>query len=215
MKKYNDLMDTKEKILFAATEEFANKGFHATTTRDICKKVKMNTAAANYHFNTKLELYSQVFKYLFSEFTTKAGKTNHLQEPDYTVNQVELLIKEWILDFLLALLDSTPTSRWRSLLIAREMTTPSEIFPWLFENYFKPIITELQDYLKYIFPNKNNDQVLFEVFSILSQCLFYVQDRSIAESTFGKDFYSKQKLSEVADHIYEGLMIKAKYSANI
>ena len=198
-------MNTKQKIILAAAEEFAEKGYTTTTTRDICRKVKMNTAAANYHFNTKQELYRQVFLYLFDSETDKSPNTeiNIESFKDWETN-----IRKWILDFLLSMTSSSPLYRWRTILIAREMTNPSEIFPWLCDYYFKPFIVELQAYFEYIFPKKQNEEILYEVFSLLSQCLFYVQNRSIAEYAFGKQIYTKEKLSKIADHIYKSIETK-------
>ncbi len=200
-------MDTKQKIILAAAEEFAEKGYQATTTRDICRKVKMNTAAANYHFNTKQELYRQVFQYLFD---TKAEKNPTADIKIESFKDWETNIRKWILDFLLSMTSSLPIYRWRTVLIAREMTNPSEIFPWLCDYYFKPFIVELQMYFEYIFPVRKKEEILFEVFSLLSQCLFYVQNRSIAEYALGKQIYTKEKLSKIADHIYKSVEAKTK-----
>jgi len=54
---------TKERILRAAFEVFAKRGFHNTTVRDICQKADVNVAAINYYFNTKEKLYEEVCKY--------------------------------------------------------------------------------------------------------------------------------------------------------
>ena len=204
-------MDTKQKILLAALEEFAEKGYQATTTRDICRKVNMNTAAANYHFNTKQELYKQTFQYLFEKKNDiKPTEKKHIT----TFSDCEKYIKKWILDFLLSTIDALPFQRRSTILIAREMTTPSEIFPWLYDNYFKPIILELQECVEYLFPKKNKEDILFEVFSLLSQCLFYVQNRSIAIYTLGEQIYTKEKLPLLAEHIYQSIDAKIKNPQN-
>jgi AcrR family transcriptional regulator len=45
-----------ERLLEAAAEAFADKGFHATTTRDIAARVGMSPAAVYVHFASKEEL---------------------------------------------------------------------------------------------------------------------------------------------------------------
>ena len=47
------VVDTKTRILDAAEKLFAEKGFHATSLRDITTEADVNLAAVNYHFQSK------------------------------------------------------------------------------------------------------------------------------------------------------------------
>lgn len=46
----------RERLLLAAVEAFAAKGFNATTTRDIANGAQMSSAAVYVHFRSKEEL---------------------------------------------------------------------------------------------------------------------------------------------------------------
>ena len=204
-------MKTKEKILLAASEEFAEKGYQDTTTRSICGKINMNIAAANYHFHTKQELYQQVLRYLLGNKNDRGKNTANLYIHFESIEDWKHKIRKWILDFLLSMTStSLPRQRWKTILIAREMAFPSEIFPWLCEYYFNPFISELQDFFEYVFPKKNNEAILLDVFSLVSQCLFYVQNRSIVEHALDKQIYTEKKLSEIAEHIYKDILAKVE-----
>lgn len=48
---------TRERLLDAATEVFALRGFDAGTVREITTRAGVNVASVNYHFNHKAELY--------------------------------------------------------------------------------------------------------------------------------------------------------------
>ena len=48
---------TKVRLIEAAGEEFAGKGFDATRIRTICDRAGANMAAVNYHFGDKEQLY--------------------------------------------------------------------------------------------------------------------------------------------------------------
>src|SRR3954468_7815087 len=50
---------TKARLLDAAGEEFANKGFELARVRAICERAGANLAAVNYHFGDKEALYIQ------------------------------------------------------------------------------------------------------------------------------------------------------------
>ncbi|WP_219414936.1 TetR/AcrR family transcriptional regulator [Pseudonocardia nigra] len=52
--------DTRERLLDAALECFANKGFHATTTRDISNGAGLSPAALYVHFKSKEDLLYQL-----------------------------------------------------------------------------------------------------------------------------------------------------------
>lgn len=54
------VVDTKTKILDAAEKLFADKGFHATSLRDITAGAEVNLAAVNYHFHSKDSLIDAV-----------------------------------------------------------------------------------------------------------------------------------------------------------
>jgi AcrR family transcriptional regulator len=53
--------NTKTRILDTAERLFANRGFDATSIRDIANMAKVNLGAVNYHFKTKQELIVAVF----------------------------------------------------------------------------------------------------------------------------------------------------------
>ncbi|MGE4552965.1 MAG: TetR/AcrR family transcriptional regulator, partial [Desulfovibrionaceae bacterium] len=59
--------DTKERLLRAAVDIFATKGYLAATVRDICAAAGANSAAVNYHFGDKNRLYAAVLHHIFTE----------------------------------------------------------------------------------------------------------------------------------------------------
>src|ERR1700733_15348985 len=53
---------TRAKLLKVAGRAFAERGFHATTIREICRRAGTNVAAVNYHFHDKIGLYTEVLQ---------------------------------------------------------------------------------------------------------------------------------------------------------
>jgi len=54
--------DARTRILNVAGPIFAEKGFQATTIREICGQANVNVAAVNYHFGDKERLYTEAVK---------------------------------------------------------------------------------------------------------------------------------------------------------
>lgn len=54
--------EAARRLLMAAVEAFAERGFHATTTRDIAGRAGMSPAALYIHYKTKEELLYQISK---------------------------------------------------------------------------------------------------------------------------------------------------------
>lgn len=54
--------NNRKKLLRAAAELFADKGFDAVSTRDLCSRAEVNVAAISYYFGGKEGLYLEVFQ---------------------------------------------------------------------------------------------------------------------------------------------------------
>jgi len=61
----SDGLETRRRLLNAAESIFAAKGFHKAKTAEICRMAKANTAAVNYHFGSKEELYVEAWRNAF------------------------------------------------------------------------------------------------------------------------------------------------------
>ena len=60
-------LETRERILQAAADLFADKGFHGTSLREIADSVGIRTPSLFYHFKNKDELYAQVLGAMFGD----------------------------------------------------------------------------------------------------------------------------------------------------
>jgi AcrR family transcriptional regulator len=64
-------LHTRTRILREATLLFAERGFQATTIRDLALKAGVNIAAVNYHFRSKEELHSAVLELALAEWSSE------------------------------------------------------------------------------------------------------------------------------------------------
>lgn len=62
---------TRQRILGAAEELFAERGFAAASLRQVTATAKVNLAAVNYHFGTKNNLIEEVFRRRLDELSRR------------------------------------------------------------------------------------------------------------------------------------------------
>lgn len=67
--------DTVDRILDAAEELFAERGFSETSLRTITSKASVNLAAVNYHFGSKNALIQSVFARFLTPYSATLEKT--------------------------------------------------------------------------------------------------------------------------------------------
>ncbi|MCT7004683.1 TetR/AcrR family transcriptional regulator, partial [Salmonella enterica subsp. enterica serovar Carrau] len=71
----------KEKILRAASEEFADKGFAATKTSDIAAKAGLPKPNVYYYFKSKDNLYREVLESIIEPILAASTPFNPEGEP--------------------------------------------------------------------------------------------------------------------------------------
>lgn len=60
-------VDTPARLLEAAIDTFADKGYHNATVAEICSAAGANVAAVNYHFGSKQKLYVAAWRKAFQD----------------------------------------------------------------------------------------------------------------------------------------------------
>ena len=111
---------TKSRLLEAAGEEFAEKGFEHARVRTICLRAGLkNQAAVNYHFGDKERLYYEAL--------LEAHRCGAANIPDSTplgATPAEEL-RSYIGHFLRSVIQGRQAHRWHSALLLREMLRPT------------------------------------------------------------------------------------------
>lgn len=67
MRSRADGIQTRQRILQAACEVFAEKGYRAATVVEICRRAQSNPASIKYHFKDKESLYVAVWRHAANE----------------------------------------------------------------------------------------------------------------------------------------------------
>src|SRR3990172_7837214 len=73
---------TKERLLAAAASLFAERGFHATSVREIAQRAGANVASGNYHYGSKKALYLEALRKQFRNVKAELRKRGGSRSPD-------------------------------------------------------------------------------------------------------------------------------------
>ena len=160
---------TKERLLDAAGEVFAEKGFHAATVREICDKAEANLASINYHFGSKERLYEAVVLHIFHY---AMGKYPAVADRDQALSPEERLFA-FVHRFLLRRLDKDRPA-WHAMILSREHAEPGPAL----QNAFKKLIRKNQEALRAILRDlvgsaAEEQELRLCMSSVAGQCLYY------------------------------------------
>jgi TetR/AcrR family transcriptional regulator, regulator of cefoperazone and chloramphenicol sensitivity len=187
---------TRNRILSAAGEVFAEQGFEGATIRAITERAGVNVAAVNYHFRGKAELYARV---VLGACSARAAYREAIAEaPDSPEQRLRSLIYHY-LEYLL----DPARPDWKRRLMAREMANPTTAFDELVEKNIRPLrdeflIPTLRELTGGCFSRR---QLGYIVSSVMAQCLYFLQSRPIIDR-LNPDFkIGKPEIIEIAEHI--------------
>jgi len=185
--------DTRTRLLEAAGEVFAEKGFRAATVRDICNRADANLAAVNYHFGDKLNLYVEVVRH------AGGGHEPPPAFPPGTPPEVKL--REYVHQTLSRLLDPRRPA-WHAQLMAHEMAEPTEACMAVVGGFIRKNFEWLDAVLSELLPQQTStaDRHLV-AFSIVGQCLHFKIHHPIAVLLIGEEEYRTFDIARLTDHI--------------
>jgi AcrR family transcriptional regulator len=87
---------TRERIVEAAAEAFAQKGFHGASTRDIAQRAGANQGLITYHFRSKDELWRAAADRIFGMLATTLGARVASLDSDDPRERIREQIREYV-----------------------------------------------------------------------------------------------------------------------
>lgn len=191
----NGADETRHRLLEAAGEVFAEKGFRAATVREICSRADANLAAVNYHFGDKQQLYVEAV-----QFAHGGGRPPQLPEWPADMPPAEKL-RLYIRHMLGQLLDPDRPA-WQAKLMAREITQPTEACISLVESHIRAKFDLLNEILADLLPPETSlsDRHL-TAFSIVGQCMHFKIGKTIIGRLVGPEESDGYDVERLTDHI--------------
>jgi AcrR family transcriptional regulator len=190
------VLDPRQRLLDAAEELFATRGFDGASVRDICEKAGMNVASVNYHFGDKQRLYVETLKQAHA--CADAGDEEGF--PDWPPGTPPVDMLRGFIRIMAARMH-VPARPTAMQLLMREFAHPSAAGQEIILRYIQPKAFRLRDVLSELLPGADSRRLLMIGFSVIGQILFYRQNRPVVELMFGKERVDALDLAAVTDHV--------------
>jgi AcrR family transcriptional regulator len=186
---------TKQRLLEAAEELFAVKGFDGTSVEEITRKARANRAAVSFHFGGKERLYIEAVKFAhrncisgapFPEFPVGTSPADRLG------GFIRTMIERMIADL-------SPAS---AQLMMREMVQPTGACVEVVREYIRPMADVLVGILNDMLPADVPQVRRYLLgFSVVAQCLFYRTHRPVAALLMGEDEFNRLDAATLSGHV--------------
>jgi AcrR family transcriptional regulator len=200
---------TRQLLIEAAAQVFAQRGFKAASVREICTLAGANVAAVNYHFGDKDSLYAEVLKY-----SLRCAREKY--PPDMGLGRDaswEERLRAFIHAFLLRIFDDGPQA-CHGQLLSREMIEPTKALDGLVDEEMRPMAHQLQTIIRGLLgPDASDEMVRRSGMSVISQIVFYHHCRPVTQRLFPRLQFTPKEINHLADHITEFSLAALKQMA--
>ncbi len=159
-----DARETRQRLLAAAAEVFAEKGFWEATHAEICRKARANTAAVNYHFGSKEDLYVEAWKHSFEQ-SLKAHPPDGGVAPGAPARE---RLRGRILAFMRRIADP---DNHEIEIVHKEMANPTGLLRDVIPSAIEPMRREMHAIVRELLGQEADEQaVTFCEMSLMGQC---------------------------------------------
>ncbi len=189
--------ETRDRLLEAAGQVFAERGFHAATVREICDAAGANVAAVNYHFGDKAKLYEAVLLHVF-HFTMK----KHPMDMERVASErPRERLHAFVRGFLLNRLDSDQPA-WHRKIMARETAEPGPALRALVEKGIRRHFEALRGLVAEVLgKGARPETVELCVASIAGQCVYYMVAQNVIPRIYKHVKLTPKGIEKIAEHV--------------
>ena len=194
----SDNLETRERLMTAAGEVFAEQGYRNTTVREICQRAGANVAAVNYHFGDKERLYAEVIRDAHRAAMTKYPSDLGLA-PGASAEQ---RLHAFVRSFFFRIFDEGRPA-WHGKLIAREIAEPTAALNDIVDEGIRPHFLALRAIVTELLGGGEPDpeRLRYCAWSVVGQCLFYFHARPIIRRLHPPQSFDADEIESLARHV--------------
>ena len=190
--------ETRDRLLAAAVELFARKGFEATPVRDITAEAGCNVAAVNYHFGSKENLYLEAFRSILDELRDRRIDTLRRDMSAASDLDLERFLESFARAFMEPLVNGCRGEALMAL-ISREMLDPHLPAKVFSEEFLRPIVEVSTETMQQVGPPMDRETVHLCLMSVVGQLLHVLRARKVFLEFQHPDM--EMDMADIVNHI--------------
>jgi len=188
--------DTRTRLLKAAAEVFADRGYENATIRQICTRAEANVALVNYYFGDKLELYTEVLR-----FSLQPGAGAGFSLPRAAAEPAEAL-RQIVGAMVERAFETGDQANLRFRLMLNEFIRPSGATARVVDVVLRPVYDRLLEIAGSILKlPADHDKTRLCVHSILGQVAHFAHSRQMLGLLWPEMKMTPAQRELVAEHI--------------
>jgi AcrR family transcriptional regulator len=192
--------DTRARLLKAAVEVFAERGYENSTIRDICSRAGANVALIHYHFGDKLELYREVLRYSLTCGNGPApvmAASESALAPEDALRQVIRAMVEKVLQ-------TGDQANLRYRLMLHEFMQPSSAAARVVQELMRPTYDRMREIVGEVLGlPSDHERTRLCVHSVIGQIAYYGRSAPMLRTLWPEMKMDAVQRELVADHITE------------
>ena len=189
---------SRQRLLEAAGQVFAEKGFDRSTGKEICEKARTNTAAINYYFGGMKELYTAVVWEAHNRFVTFEAASAAIAGKGDAKARLEA-----VLDLAVRTITGPEFASWAIRVLGREVVAPTSALDELRSQQIIPksrLLRGIVGELMGLAPD--HPAVARGCISVIAPCLMLlVFDRSTLKQVFPQIAFGPEDAAALAKHM--------------
>lgn len=163
-------LETRQRLIDAGAQLFAEHGFERVTVRQICRAAGANVAAVNYHFGDKLGLYIAVIRSAIATIRELRDRITAASAGHPAEDRLRAYIHAYIERVF-----TSDRRAWIQRLMARETAEPTPALGIIVDEALRPQFEYLGAIVRELLGCPPDDpRVMRTTLSIQAQCVIYL-----------------------------------------
>ncbi|MDR0705421.1 MAG: TetR/AcrR family transcriptional regulator [Planctomycetaceae bacterium] len=186
-------LQTRQAILDIACQLFSKFGYNEVTIRMIADEAQVNQGSVRYYFDTKENLYVEVYKLAngadkaLEIETLLAEEPNLLETPEGKSYAIYRIMSDWFYRHFYV------SEAWKPTVIFNELLHPSPIYDRLVDEVFKPETKSRLRLYYMLVPDASHNEAYAWVHYPDSQVMYYWFTKRNIIRYYGERFFEDNK----------------------